>query len=46
MDINKYKTIISSHQTSFTCNGQEILCIIYLQLYQAIIIQVHAVIVD
>lgn len=46
MDINKYKTIISSYQISFTCNGQEILCVIYLQLNQAIIIQIHAVIVD
>ncbi len=40
------KPLSANYQTSFTCNGQEMLCVIYLQLNQAIIIQVHAVMVD
>ncbi len=40
------KPLSANYQTSFTCNGQEILCVIYLQLNQSIIIQVHAVMVD
>lgn len=40
------KPLSANCQTSFTCNGQEIPSVMYLQLNQAIIIQVHAVMVD